>query len=68
MIFGHIAVFICYCIGNSYAIKSSAKDAHSRARKMLLPQPRSARESACGLFVLIYGRTDNESEFELIKF
>ena len=32
--------------------KSSAKDAHSRARKMLLSQPRSARESACGLFVL----------------
>ena len=33
--------------------KSSAKDAHSRVRKMKLSQPRQTRESACGLFVLM---------------
>ena len=41
--------------------KSSAKDAHSRARKMLLSQPRSARESACGLFVL-RGKKESRSD------
>jgi len=32
--------------------KTLREEAHSRVRKMLLPQPRSARESASGLFVL----------------
>ncbi len=40
-------------------LKRTAKDAHLRVRKMLLSQPRSARESASGLFVLKFsGTTD----------
>ena len=36
----------------SCKVKTLREEAHSRVMKMLLTQPRSARESASGLFVL----------------
>ena len=43
-----------YCIGNSYAIKSSAKDAQFAARNFVAEQHRSCAENVLCTFFILY--------------